>query len=201
MDRAHYLLWQLVSVPYTTGKRAGRACGGSPMTRAYLSLGSNLGERAGYLRAALDALSRAPRTELIGISRIYETRAVEVEGEQPDYLNCVAEVECDLSAVELLRLCQGIEVALGRDRKGEKAPRTVDIDVLLFGEGVVEGQDFRVPHRGISRTYNLVGLADLDPSIRIPGLGPVTDLLAGIDLDGVREYEGGEQAVLATWRN
>jgi 2-amino-4-hydroxy-6-hydroxymethyldihydropteridine diphosphokinase len=171
------------------------------MTRAYLSLGSNLGERAGYLRATLDALSRAPRTELIGISRIYETRAVEVEGEQPDYLNCVAEVECDLSAVELLRLCQGIEVALGRDRKGEKAPRTVDIDLLLFGEEVVEGQDFRVPHRGISRTYNLVGLADLDPSIRIPGLGPVTNLLAGADLGGVREYEGGEQAVSRRLRN
>jgi 2-amino-4-hydroxy-6-hydroxymethyldihydropteridine diphosphokinase len=171
------------------------------MTRAYLSLGSNLGGRAGYLRATLDALSRAPRTELIGISRIYETRAVEVEGEQPDYLNCVAEVECDLSAVELLRLCQGIEVALGRDRKGEKAPRTVDIDLLLFGEEVVEGQDFRVPHRGISRTYNLVGLADLDPSIRIPGLGPVTNLLAGADLGGVREYEGDEQAVSRRLRN
>jgi 2-amino-4-hydroxy-6-hydroxymethyldihydropteridine diphosphokinase len=171
------------------------------MSRAYLSLGSNLAERAGYLRAALDALSRAPRTELVGISRIYETRAIEVEGEQPDYLNCVAEVECDLSAVELLRLCQGIEVALGRDWKGEKAPRTVDIDLLLFGEEVVEGQDFRMPHRGISRTYNLAGLADLGPSIRILGLGPVTDLLAGADLGGGWEYEGGEQAVSTRLRN
>jgi 2-amino-4-hydroxy-6-hydroxymethyldihydropteridine diphosphokinase len=73
--------------------------------------------------------------------------------------------------VELLRLCQGIEVALGRDRKGERAPRTVDIDLLLYGEGVVEGRDFRVPHRAISRAYNLVGLAELDPSVRVPGLG------------------------------
>jgi 2-amino-4-hydroxy-6-hydroxymethyldihydropteridine diphosphokinase len=169
VDRAYYLLWQLVSVPYTTEKRAGRAYGGSLMTRAYLSFGSNLGERAGYLRATLDALSRAPRTELISISKMYETRAVEVEDEQPDYVNCVAKVECDLSAVELLRPCQGIEVALGREWKGEKAPRTVDIDLLLFGEEVIDGQDFQVPHRGISRTYNLVGLADLDPSIRIAG--------------------------------
>jgi 2-amino-4-hydroxy-6-hydroxymethyldihydropteridine diphosphokinase len=171
------------------------------MTRAYLSLGSNLAKRADHLRATLGALSRAPRTELVGISRIYETRAVEVKVEQPDYLNCVAEVECDLAAVELLRLCQGIEVALGRDRKGEKAPRTVDIDVLLFGEEVVDGQDFRVPHRGISRAYNLVGLADLDPSVRVPGAGAVTDLLAGADLGGVREYGGGEKAVPATLRD
>ena len=56
----------------------------------------------------------------------------------------------------------------------EKAPRTVEIDLLLFGEEVLDGQDFRAPHRGISRTDNLVGLADLDPSIRIPRLGPVT---------------------------
>ena len=90
------------------------------MTRAYLSLGSNLAKRADHLRATLGALSRAPRTELVGISRIYETRAVEVEVEQPDYLNCVAEVECDLAAVELSRLCQGIEVALGRDGKGRR---------------------------------------------------------------------------------
>jgi 7,8-dihydro-6-hydroxymethylpterin-pyrophosphokinase len=77
----------------------------------------------------------------------------------------------------------------------------VDIDLLLFGEEVIDGQDFQVPHRGISRTYNLVGLADLDPSIRIAGLGAVTDLLAGTDLGGVREHGGGEQAVSTTLRN
>jgi hypothetical protein len=76
----------------------------------------------------------------------------------------------------------------------------VDIDLLLYGEGVVEGRDFRVPHRGISRAYNLVGLADLDPSVRVPGLGAVADLLAGGDLDGVREYEDGEEAVPVTLR-
>jgi len=171
------------------------------MIRVFLGLGSNLAGRKDHLRATLDALSRSPRTELVGISRIYETRAVGVEEEQPDYLNCVAEVECDLPAVELLRLCQGIEVALGRDRKGERAPRTVDIDLLLYGEGVIEGRDFRVPHRGISRAYNLVGLADLDPSVRVPGLGAVADLLAGGDLDGVREYEDGEEAVPVTLRD
>ena len=172
------------------------------MTRAFLGLGSNLAERTGHLRAAFGALLRAPRTELVGISRVYETEPVEVGEEQPDYPNSVAEVECGLPAVELLRLCQGIEVALGRDRgeAGEKAPRTVDIVLLLFGEEVVDGPDFRVPHRGVTRAFNLRGLADLDPSVRVPGIGAVMDLLADTDLGGVREYEGGEEAVPAALR-
>ena len=200
MDRAHRRPRLRASVSYRPEGWAGGIWGDPRMVRVFLGLGSNLAGRKDNLRATLDALSRSPRTELVGISRIYETRAVGVEEEQPDYLNCVAEVECDLPAVELLRLCQGIEVALGRDRKGERAPRTVDIDLLLYGEGVVEGRDFRVPHRGISRAYNLVGLADLDPSVRVPGLGAVADLLAGGDLDGVREYEDGEEAVPVTLR-
>lgn len=160
------------------------------MTRAFLSLGSNLGDREHYLRAALEALSRGPRIELRAVSTVYETAPVEVEGEQPDYLNCVAEVECGLPAIELLRYCQGIEAALGRERKGEKAPRTVDIDVLLFGEEVIGKEDFEVPHRGVLRAFNLRGLADLDPELYIPGCGPVGDLLAGVEMAGVREAEG-----------
>ena len=116
---------------------------------------------------------------------------VEVEGNQPDYLNCVVEVRCGLPAVELLRYCQGVEAGLGRERKGERAPRTVDIDVLLFGEEVVERPDFGVPHRGVGRAFNLVGLADLDPYLYIPGRGAVAGLLAAADLTGIREFGEG----------
>ena len=158
------------------------------MTRAFLSLGSNLGDRLGYLRSAVRALGRAPLTELRGVSEVYETVPVEVEGEQPEYLNCVVEVECGLPAVELLRYCQGVEAALGRERKGEKAPRTVDIDVLLYGEEVIERSDLRVPHRGVTRAFNLVGLADLDPGLYIPGRGAVGELLAGADRGGIRTF-------------
>lgn len=128
--------------------------------------------------------------ELVRISRIYETEPVEVEEEQPEYLNCVAEVECGLSAIELLRYCQGVEAALGRENKGEKAPRPVDVDVLLFGSEVIEELDFVVPHRGIMRAFNLRCLADLDPDIYIPERGVVGRLLAGADLSGVRDLEG-----------
>ncbi len=158
------------------------------MTRAYLSLGSNLGDRAEYLRAALSALGRGPSTTLVAVSRVYETEPVEVDEEQPDYLNCVAEVECGLPAVELLRFCQGVEAGLGRERKGDKEPRTVDVDVLLFGDEVIEGPPLRVPHRGITRAFNLAGLADMAPGLYIPGRGTVRELLDGVDLGGVIEY-------------
>ena len=85
---------------------------------------------------------------LTGTSKVYETAPVEVEEEQPHYLNCVVEIECAISAIELLRYCQGVEAGLGRERKGEKAPRTVDVDVLLFGEEVIEEPELRVPHPG-----------------------------------------------------
>ena len=154
-----------------------------------MSLGSNLGDRLGYLRAALGALGRGPAMRLIGTSMVYETAPVEVDEEQPDYLNCVAELECCISAVELLRYCQGVEAALGREKKGEEAPRTLDVDVLLFGDEVIERPDFYVPHRGVTRAFNLKGLADLDPGLHIPGRGRVEELLAGVELDGVRELK------------
>ncbi len=161
------------------------------MTRAFLSLGSNLGDRIEYLRSAVDALGRGPSLTVRAVSKVYETAPVEVEGEQPDYLNCVVEVGCGLSSIELLRYCQGVEAALGRERKGEKAPRTVDVDVLLFGDEVVDESDFEVPHPGVTRAFNLRGLADLDTGLYVPGRGPVGTLLDGTDLGGVAGYREG----------
>jgi len=161
------------------------------VTRAFLSLGSNLGDRLEYLRSAVHALGRGPSMEVRRASKVYETVPVEVEGGQPDYLNCVVEVWCGLPPVELLRYCQGVEAGLGREHKGEKAPRTVDVDVLLFGEEVVERPDFGVPHRGVGRAFNLVGLADLDPDLYIPGRGAVAGLLTSAELRGIRLFGEG----------
>lgn len=158
------------------------------MTRAFLSLGSNLGDRLGYLRAAVGAMRHGALLEVLGVSRVYETEPVEIEGTQPDYLNCVLEVEYGASALELLRFCQGIEAALGRDRKGEKLPRTVDVDILLFGEEVLEVPSLVVPHPGIGRPFNLRALADLDAELYVPGRGTVKEILARISLTGVEEY-------------
>jgi 2-amino-4-hydroxy-6-hydroxymethyldihydropteridine diphosphokinase len=153
-----------------------------------LSLGSNLGDRIGHLRASVEALGRGPGFVLRGVSKVYETDPIEVVEEQPDYLNCVVTVECALPAIELLRYCQGVESALGRTEKGDRLPRTVDVDVLLFGDETVEWPDLILPHPGVLRAFNLRGIADLDPGVYIPGRGVVGNLLAGADLDGVREF-------------
>ncbi|MBA2692872.1 MAG: 2-amino-4-hydroxy-6-hydroxymethyldihydropteridine diphosphokinase [Rubrobacter sp.] len=162
------------------------------MTRAFLSLGSNLGDRLENLRSSAAALDRGTWVSVVWASKVYETEPVEVEEGHPDYLNCAVEVECGMSAVELLRFCQGVEAALGRDEKGSMAPRTVDVDVLLFGEEEILVRDLTIPHHGITRSFNLRCIADLDPDLRIPGFGVVGELLKSAKLDGVREFEGAE---------
>jgi len=129
-------------------------------------------------------------------TKVYETEPVEVEEEQPDYLNCVVELECGVPAMELLRYCQGIEAALGRERgeAGEKAPRTADIDVLLFGEETITEPDLRVPHAGVTRAFNLRGLADLDADLYIQGRGTVLELLSSAPEGGIITF--GEAEVL-----
>ena len=165
------------------------------MTRAFLSLGSNLGDRLAYLRAVVAALSRSPQMRIMGTSKVYETLPVEVEEEQPEYLNCVVELECGVPAIELLRYCQGIEAALGRERgeAGEKAPRTVDIDVLLFGEETITQPDLRVPHAGVTRAFNLRGLADIDVDLYIPGRGTVLELLGRAQEGGILTFGEAEE--------
>jgi 2-amino-4-hydroxy-6-hydroxymethyldihydropteridine diphosphokinase len=165
------------------------------VTRAFLSLGSNLGDRMAYLRAVVAALGRGPLMRIKGTSKVYETIPVEVEEEQPDYLNSVVELECGVPAIELLRYCQGIEAALGRERGeiGEKTPRTVDIDVLLFGEETITEPDLRVPHAGVTRTFNLRGLADLDVDLYIPGRGTVLELLAVAEEGGILTFGEAEE--------
>ncbi len=147
----------------------------------------------GYLRAAVGALGRGPLLEVREFSKVYETVPVEVKEEQRDYLNCVVEVRYSATAIELLRFCQGVEAALGRVREasGEKAPRTIDVDVLLFGEEIIEEPYLILPHPGILRAFNLKGLADLAPDVYIPGRGVVAELLAETDLSGVREFGEG----------
>ena len=132
---------------------------------------------------------------IMGASKVYETVPVEVEEDQPDYLNSVVELECGVRAVELLRYCQGIEAALGRERgeAGEKAPRTVDIDLLLFGDETIAGPDLLVPHAGVTRAFNLRGLADLDADLYIPGRGTVLELLAVAEEGGILTFGEAEE--------
>jgi 2-amino-4-hydroxy-6-hydroxymethyldihydropteridine diphosphokinase len=156
------------------------------VTRAYLGLGSNLGDRLENLRRALDLLEeRGVRT--LRNSRVYETDPVGGP-EQPDYLNAVAEVEAPGSARELLAACLEVETDMGRVREERWGPRIIDIDVLTFGDQTIDEPDLQVPHpRMHERGFVLIPLLELDADPPLPGDRRVSELrLGSLTLGGVR---------------
>ena len=145
------------------------------MTLAYIGLGSNLGDRASLIRRA---------AELIGAIRLSEVRETEPWGyeQQPRFLNAVAEIETALAPRRLLDHLLDVEARLGRERIGPKwGPRTIDLDLLLYGDETVDEPGLVVPHpRLLEREFVLEPLADLVPWLKIPGDGTVHDALAGL---------------------
>jgi 2-amino-4-hydroxy-6-hydroxymethyldihydropteridine diphosphokinase len=136
------------------------------VTRAYLGIGSNLGERLGYLQLAVDELAAAAGIRVVGVSPVYETAPVGGP-EQPDYLNAVVAIDTTLSPHELLRVAQSIEAEGERVRTVRWGPRTLDVDVLLVGDVQLDDPDLVVPHpRMAERAFVVVPLADLDPAWR-----------------------------------
>ena len=156
------------------------------MKLAYLSLGSNVGDRERMLAEALRLL-RAPDLRVARISPIYETEPQDVTG-QPWFLNLVAEIETDLFPRQLLARIQKIEKQLGRKRGAPKGPRAIDIDILLFGSAVIDAPDLVVPHpRMAERRFVLQPLADLAPELRHPVVRrTVRELLGGVSGQGAR---------------
>lgn len=137
------------------------------MPIAYLSLGANLGDRAGYLRAALQRLAEGG-VRLRRVSGLYETEPVGGPP-QPAYLNLVAEVETDLSPQALLVRCQEIESELGRVRTERWGPRTVDLDLLLYEGVTLQEPGLTLPHpRLMERQFVLVPLAEIAPELQLP---------------------------------
>jgi 2-amino-4-hydroxy-6-hydroxymethyldihydropteridine diphosphokinase len=151
------------------------------VTRAFVGLGTNLGDREQTLRAALDLLGRRPGVRVRGVSAFRETAPVGYV-DQPDFLNAAAEVETTLGARELLDELLGVERSLGRSRDGPRfGPRTIDLDLLLYGDAVVDEPGLTVPHPRLhERRFALEPLAELDPTLEVPGRGTVATLLAGL---------------------
>jgi len=146
----------------------------------YVGVGSNLGDREGYLEAAAKAVGQLPGVKLLRRSRLYDSLAV---GEpQPRYLNAVLELITTLPPRRLLSLLQKVEQKLGRTAKGLGQPRTVDLDVLLWGERILAEPDFQIPHAEMHRRrFVLEPLAELAPQARHPVLGlSVQQLLASL---------------------
>ena len=151
------------------------------MTRAYVGLGANLGDREATIRRALELLAREKEVEVVAVSELRETEPVGVV-DQPRFLNGATAVDTSLSARELLDVLLRIERDLGRVREGARwGPRTIDLDLLLYGDEEVDEPGLRVPHPRLrERRFALEPLADLDPGARVPGRGTVSDLLAGL---------------------
>jgi 2-amino-4-hydroxy-6-hydroxymethyldihydropteridine diphosphokinase len=150
------------------------------VTRAYLSLGSNLGDRQAYLAEALRRLQSAG-VVLLRSSSLYETEPLDVP-DQPWFLNLVAEIETSLEPRALLAHLLSVEAALGRERGVPRGPRTIDIDVLIYGDRVIDSAELTVPHpRMAGRRFVLEPLAELAPNLRHPVLGQtVSELLQAV---------------------
>jgi len=152
------------------------------VARAYVGLGSNLGDREETLRRALAALAGDPAIEVAAVSSFRETDPVGYL-DQPRFLNAAAAVETDLAPQELLERLLAIERSLGRTRDGPRfGPRTIDLDLLLYDDVRLDEPGLTLPHpRAHERTFVLEPLGELDPDLEIPGKGAVQDLLAGLD--------------------
>jgi 2-amino-4-hydroxy-6-hydroxymethyldihydropteridine diphosphokinase len=151
------------------------------VTRAYVGLGANLGDRTAMLRAALEELRGEEGISVVGVSALRETEPVGIV-DQPTFLNAAAAVETQLSARELLDRLLSIERRLGRTRDGPRfGPRTIDLDLLLYGEETIAEPGLEVPHPRLhERLFALEPLAELDPALVVPGLGPLGEIISGL---------------------
>jgi 2-amino-4-hydroxy-6-hydroxymethyldihydropteridine diphosphokinase len=148
--------------------------------RAYVALGSNLGDRERTLREAVDALRAEDGVKVVAVSSLIETAPVGYV-DQPRFLNGVVAVDTELAAGALLALLLDVERRFGRVREGVPAqgPRTLDLDLLLYGEAEIDEPGLRLPHpRMHERAFVLEPLAELAPGLEIPGRGPVEALIA-----------------------
>ena len=152
------------------------------MTRAFVGIGSNLGDSRALITAALELLGAEEGVEVLAVSTLRETDPVGYE-DQPRFLNGAAELRTTLGARELLERLLSIERSLGRVRgEGPRfGPRTIDLDLLLHGDEVIDEPGLQIPHPRLQeRRFALEPLAELDPALGLPGLGSVQTLLAGL---------------------
>ena len=159
---------------------------------AFLGLGSNIEDRLDHLQGAVDLLHADPRTRVDGVSSVFETDPVGGP-DQGAFLNIAVRVATRRSPVHLLGLCQEVEAALGRVRTVRWGPRTIDVDVLLYGDRVVDRPELQVPHpRLAERPFALVPLIEVAPGARLPAAGcrPERSLAAALaalaPIEGVR---------------
>lgn len=156
------------------------------MERVYIGLGSNLAEPLRQLQGALKALAQLPHTELAGCSAFYSSDPLGPP-DQPRYVNAVAALDTSLEPLQLLDALQAIELDQGRERKDERwGPRTLDLDILVFGQRLLNEPRLQVPHYHMhARPFVLYPLAELAPTLQLADGRQLTELLAACPFEGL----------------
>ncbi|MEQ8800020.1 MAG: 2-amino-4-hydroxy-6-hydroxymethyldihydropteridine diphosphokinase [Salinisphaeraceae bacterium] len=158
------------------------------MNRVWIGLGSNLDDPAGQVRAGISALAGLPDSRPGPVSDLFRSAPVGV-ADQPDFCNAVAGLDTDLEPLALLEALQAIEQAAGRRRTRRWGPRTLDLDMLVYGDRRIDLPTLTVPHpRLAERAFVLVPLVSVAPDLQIPGQGAAATLAAGLDDQGVRPW-------------
>jgi len=151
------------------------------MSDAFVGIGSNLGDRETNLRRALELLAAEDGIEVVSVSRLRETDPVGPV-EQPSFLNGAVRISTELPPRELLERLLEVEQRLGRVRGERWGPRTIDLDLLVYGDEIVDEPGLTLPHPRLhERRFALEPLAELAPALVVPGRGPVQALLAGLE--------------------
>ena len=154
---------------------------------AYIGLGSNLKGPKEQIEKALRALSETKETTLLSVSSFYQSKPL-LDMPGPNYLNVVCKIETDLSALDLLNFCQEIEDNQHRVREVKWASRTIDLDILLYGDQVLATKRLTIPHpEMINRAFVLLPLFEIEPGLKLPLLGPLKGLLERIEPSDVEK--------------
>ncbi|AWH89583.1 2-amino-4-hydroxy-6-hydroxymethyldihydropteridine diphosphokinase [Limnobaculum parvum] len=159
------------------------------MTQVFIALGSNLNQPLAQVEAALNAIKQIPQTRLVTCSPLYRTKPLGPQ-DQPDYLNAVVELDTQLPAENLLDATQAIELNQGRERKAHRwGPRTLDLDILLFGHQTINTPRLTVPHYDMyNRAFMLYPLADIAPDLIFPDGVSLASRLSQVPADGLMPW-------------
>lgn len=160
------------------------------MITVFIAVGSNLSDPVGQAQNAIEALKSLPGSEFIQSSMLYSSTPMGPQ-DQPDYINAVVEIKTKLTPLELLDCTQAIELEQGRVRKEERwGPRTLDLDIILYGNEVIDSERLVVPHYGMKeREFVLYPLAEIAPNLTLPCGSRLEDLLKVVNKNGLNIWQ------------
>ncbi|OIQ25263.1 2-amino-4-hydroxy-6-hydroxymethyldihydropteridine diphosphokinase [uncultured Vibrio sp.] len=160
------------------------------MAIVYIAIGSNLADPVGQATDAIEALKHIPKSTFLSTSQLYSSTPMGPQ-DQPDYINAVAAIETQLTPLELLDCTQTIELEQGRVRKDERwGPRTLDLDIILYGNEVIDSERLIVPHYGMKeREFVLYPLAEIAPNLILPDGTEIQQLLLSVERNGLSTWQ------------